>query len=168
MLLDFRLDLEDKILMIIIILLKGHILNILIIEFFFVTKIVSKFGDFRDCHVKYHIIFTFHSILYHKHHLLYILNITCEMFYSSFKGCSYAKIHVIENLTMCLKTFKIHMSPLVFFFFGLKFCTNVKNKYEKRIFDHFFFWEKKVIRFVNKLKIMLEYFLIDFGSVSNV
>jgi hypothetical protein len=28
------------------------------------------------------------------------------------------------------------MSP---FFFGLKLCTNVKNKYEKRIFDHFFF-----------------------------
>ncbi len=30
-----------------------------------------------------------------------------------------------------------------FFFFGLKFCTNVKNKYEKRIFGHFFFWRKK-------------------------
>jgi hypothetical protein len=32
------------------------------------------------------------------------------------------------------------------FFFGLKFCTNVKNKYEKRIFDHCFF-EEKFIRF---------------------
>jgi len=28
------------------------------------------------------------------------------------------------------------------FCFGLKFCTNVKNKYEKRTFDHFFFCEK--------------------------
>lgn len=73
-------DLKVKIVMIIIILLKGCILNILIIEGFLVTKIVSKFGDFRDCHVKYHIIFTFHSILYCKHLLLYILNITCEMF----------------------------------------------------------------------------------------
>jgi hypothetical protein len=27
-------------------------------------------------------------------------------------------------------------------FFGLKFCPNVKIKYEKRIFDHFFFWKK--------------------------
>jgi hypothetical protein len=32
------------------------------------------------------------------------------------------------------------------FFFGLKFCTDVKNKYEKRIFDHFF--KEKLIRFL--------------------
>jgi hypothetical protein len=33
------------------------------------------------------------------------------------------------------------------FLFGLKFCTNVKNKYEKGIFDHLLFWEKTVVRF---------------------
>jgi hypothetical protein len=39
--------------------------------------------------------------------------------------------NVIENI-------QIHMSWQFFFFFGLKFCTNVKNQYEKGIFDHFF------------------------------
>jgi hypothetical protein len=34
--------------------------------------------------------------------------------------------NVIENIQR-------HISPC----FGLKFCTNVKFKYEKRIFDHF-------------------------------
>jgi hypothetical protein len=29
------------------------------------------------------------------------------------------------------------------FLFGLKFCTNVKNKYEKKKFNHFLFIEKK-------------------------
>jgi len=32
------------------------------------------------------------------------------------------------------------------FFLALKFLTNVKNLYEKRIFEHFFF-QKKIIRF---------------------
>jgi hypothetical protein len=41
-----------------------------------------------------------------------------------------------------------------------------KNIYEKGIFDHSFFLEKKVIRFAKKLKIMLEHFLIDFGFVT--
>jgi len=38
-----------------------------------------------------------------------------------------------------------HMSRQVFFFFGLKFCTNLKNKYENSIFD--FSFEEKVIGF---------------------
>jgi hypothetical protein len=29
-------------------------------------------------------------------------------------------------------------------YFGLKFFTNVKNKYEKGIFDHFFFLKKSL------------------------
>jgi hypothetical protein len=28
--------------------------------------------------------------------------------------------------------------------FGLKLCTNVKNKYQKGIFDHFFFFKKSL------------------------
>jgi hypothetical protein len=44
--------------------------------------------------------------------------------------------NVIENI-------QIHISS----FFGLKFCTNVKNKYEKGIFDHFLFLRKKIIRY---------------------
>jgi hypothetical protein len=34
-------------------------------------------------------------------------------------------------------------------FFGLKFGTNVKNKYEKGIFDHLKKKEKTIIRFAN-------------------
>jgi len=47
---------------------------------------------------------------------------------------------MIENI-------QIHMSWQISSssFFGLKFCTNVKNKYEKRIFDHFFFGKKFII-----------------------
>jgi len=38
------------------------------------------------------------------------------------------------------------------FFFGLEFCTNVKNKYEKRIlFDHFF--HRKKLLNLQKFKI---------------
>jgi hypothetical protein len=37
---------------------------------------------------------------------------------------------------MWLKTFKY---TFFLFLFGLKFCTNVKNKYKKNIFDHFLF-----------------------------
>jgi hypothetical protein len=33
------------------------------------------------------------------------------------------------------------MITFFFFFLGLKICTNVKNKYEKRIFDDFFYKE---------------------------
>ncbi len=33
------------------------------------------------------------------------------------------------------------------YFFNLKFCTNVKNKYEKGISDHFFFLRKKSLDF---------------------
>jgi len=43
-----------------------------------------------------------------------------------------------------LKTFEYTChDESIFFFFGLKLCTNVKNKCEKRTFGHFFFWEKK-------------------------
>jgi hypothetical protein len=52
------------------------------------------------------------------------------------------------------------------FFLGLKFCTNVKNEYEKEIFGHFFFWVKKVIRFAKKLRIMLKHFPIGFDLVT--
>jgi len=53
------------------------------------------------------------------------------------------KIHVIlsecDNL---IENIQIHMSQrslfFSFFFFGLIFCINVKNKYEKRRFDPFF------------------------------
>jgi hypothetical protein len=42
-----------------------------------------------------------------------------------------------------IESIQIHMPwRVLFFFFGLKFCTNVKNKYEKRIFGHICFWEK--------------------------
>jgi hypothetical protein len=42
------------------------------------------------------------------------------------------------------------------FFFGLKFCTIVKNKYEKRIFNHFKKKEKKKsLDLQKKLNIML-------------
>jgi hypothetical protein len=47
-----------------------------------------------------------------------------------------------------------HSNTLVMmslFFFGLKICTNVKSKYEKGIFDHFFY-EKKVIKFAKDWK----------------
>jgi hypothetical protein len=42
----------------------------------------------------------------------------------------------------------------------------VKNKYEKREYLITFFFEKKVIRFAKKMKIMLEHFLIGFGLVT--
>jgi hypothetical protein len=57
------------------------------------------------------------------------------------------------------------MMSLFFFFLGLKICINVKNKYEKRIFDHFLL-EKKVIKFAKKLKIMLQHSPISFGLVT--
>jgi hypothetical protein len=37
-----------------------------------------------------------------------------------------------------VKTFKHTCHDNSFLFFGLKFLTNVKNKYENGIFDHFF------------------------------
>jgi len=44
---------------------------------------------------------------------------------------------------MWLKTFKYTChDESSFFFVGLKFCTNVKNKYESILFDHFFSGEK--------------------------
>jgi hypothetical protein len=42
---------------------------------------------------------------------------------------------------MLLKTFKYTCHDN-FFFFGLKFCTNVKNKYEKKLFGHCFLGKK--------------------------
>jgi hypothetical protein len=50
------------------------------------------------------------------------------------------KIHVI--LSKCvnvIENIQIHIS----FFFGLKFFTNIKNKYKRGICAHFFFFEKK-------------------------
>jgi hypothetical protein len=43
--------------------------------------------------------------------------------------------------------------------FRLKFCTNVKNKYEKGIIDHF---NKNQSLNFQKLKIMLQHFPIGF------
>jgi hypothetical protein len=63
---------------------------------------------------------------------------------------------MIENI-------QIHMSRLSLFFFffsfflGLKFWTNVKNKYETKIFDHFF-----------NFKVMLQHFPIWFLFGNNV
>jgi len=54
------------------------------------------------------------------------------------------KIHVI--LSKCdnvIENIQTHNS----LFFGLKFCTNVKNKYEREIFDHFHFLRKKSLDF---------------------
>jgi hypothetical protein len=49
--------------------------------------------------------------------------------------------NVIENI-------QIHMSWW-FYFFNLKFHTNVKNKYEKEIFDDVFFLTKMSLDFQN-------------------
>jgi hypothetical protein len=58
---------------------------------------------------------------------------------------SYAKIQVI--LSKCDNVIEKHSNTYVILslFFGLKICTNVKFKYGKRIFYHFF--EKKTNRF---------------------
>jgi hypothetical protein len=54
------------------------------------------------------------------------------------------RIHVIlSKYDNVIENIQIHISS----FFGLKFCTNVKNKYKKAIFDHFVFSEKKSSNF---------------------
>jgi hypothetical protein len=53
------------------------------------------------------------------------------------------------------------MSQLISFL-GLKFCTNVKNKYEKGILNPFFLLRKKSLGLQKNLKIMLEHFPIGF------
>jgi hypothetical protein len=45
-----------------------------------------------------------------------------------------------------------HVRRSLLFFSGLRFCTNMNNKYEKGIFYHFFLWEKKVNRFTKNWK----------------
>jgi hypothetical protein len=57
------------------------------------------------------------------------------------------------------------MITLFFFFLGLKICTNVKNKYEKRIFNQLFLKKKIIHQICKKLKIMLQHFLIGFGLI---
>jgi hypothetical protein len=58
------------------------------------------------------------------------------------------------------------MMSLFLSFLGLKFCTNVKNKYEKRIlFDHFFY-RKNSLDLPKKIKFMLQHFTIGFGLVA--
>ncbi len=59
-------------------------------------------------------------------------------------SCNSFKMWQCENI-------QIQILWWVFFFLGLKFCPNVKNKYEKRIFDHCFFY-KKFIRFAKNKK----------------
>jgi len=51
--------------------------------------------------------------------------------------------NVIENIQIYISSF-----------FGLKFCTNVKNKYEKGTFYHFLFLRKKSLAF-QKIEILL-------------
>jgi hypothetical protein len=71
------------------------------------------------------------------------------------------KIHVI--LSKCNNMIEKHSNTHVTMSLCLKFWTNVKNKYEKKMFDHFFNF--KVIKFAkNKMKIMLRHFLIQFGK----
>jgi hypothetical protein len=47
---------------------------------------------------------------------------------------------ILSKCDNVIENFQIHMSRQLFFF-GLKICTNVKNKFEKGIFE--FFFEKK-------------------------
>jgi hypothetical protein len=55
----------------------------------------------------------------------------------------YAKIHVIlSKFDNVIEDMQIHVMAILFYF-GLKLCTNVKFKYEKGIFDHFFSFDKK-------------------------
>jgi len=61
------------------------------------------------------------------------------------------KIHVIlSKCDIVIENIPIHISSS----FSLKICTNVKNKYEKGISNHFQFLKKKSLDF-QKLKIML-------------
>jgi hypothetical protein len=68
-----------------------------------------------------------------------------------------SKIHVI--LSKCdNENIQIHISLLL----GLKFCTKVKNKYGKGIFDHFCFLGLKSLDFRFKLSSMI----VAFGAMS--
>jgi hypothetical protein len=76
-----------------------------------------------------------------------------------------SKIHVI--FSKCdNENIQIHISLLL----GLKFCTEVKNKYGKGIFDHFFFFAIKVIRFwfLHKSFIVpkIKAFVLQFCSIT--
>jgi len=67
--------------------------------------------------------------------------------------------NVIENIQILFFSF----------FFGLKFCTNVKNKYEKKIFDHFPFLKilrKKSSDFQKIENDVVTYFFIGFSLVN--
>jgi hypothetical protein len=72
-------------------------------------------------------------------------------------ACIICKIHVI--LLKCdnvIENIQIHISSS----FYLKFCTNVKNKYEKGISNHFWFLKKKIIRFSNFENHVATFFLL--------
>jgi hypothetical protein len=60
------------------------------------------------------------------------------------------------------------MKSLVFFLFflGLIFCTNVKNKCEKKIFGHFLFWRKKSLDLQKIKKHVFDISLLVFGLVT--
>ncbi len=50
---------------------------------------------------------------------------------------------ILSNCDNVIGKFKYTCNDQSFLFFlGLRFCTSVKNKYEKRIIGHFFFKEK--------------------------
>jgi hypothetical protein len=73
-------------------------------------------------------------------------------------SCNFSKCdNVIENI-------QIHFH----LYFGLKFCTNVKNKYEKKIFDHFssfFNLRKKSLEFPKVENHVVTFFFIGFSLV---
>jgi hypothetical protein len=56
------------------------------------------------------------------------------------------------------------------FFLGLKFCSNVKNKCEKRIFDHNYLFILKVIFFFynNMMYIKIDLFFIIPLAMTNL
>jgi hypothetical protein len=66
---------------------------------------------------------------------------------------------------MWLKKFKYKCDDEFFYFFGLKFCTNVEKKYEKEIFDLVF--RKKSLD-LQKIENHIPHFPIVFGLVTTL
>jgi hypothetical protein len=68
-----------------------------------------------------------------------------------------SKIHVIlSNCDIVIENIQIYISSS----FYLKICTNVKNKYENGISNHFWFLKKKIIRFSNFENHVVTFFLL--------
>ncbi len=69
-------------------------------------------------------------------------------------GCGTHNTQNSDNSFKMWQCDQIHISSC----FGLKFCTNVKNKYEKGIFWSLLIFEKKIIRFFKNWKSCCEIF----------